>query len=145
MICHAKGANGQALIEFAFIILVMTLLALGTVNFALAVHSNMLVVEAAQEGALYSSFNTYSSGQTTSAQQAATTAGLGASGIAATGTTFCTCTPGGSTVSCSSACGSDQPMMYVQMTTSYTFNSLFRFSTLPSSMAQQSVAVMPVQ
>jgi Flp pilus assembly protein TadG len=139
-----KDQRGQALIEFAFIILAMALLALGVADFALAIQQGMLVQEAAAAGALYASLNTYNAGQTTSSQSAATTAGIGASGLNTTVTYYCVCTLGGSTVSCTSSCSGDRPQMYVQSTATSSFNSMFPYSILPKNFNLSSTVVMSV-
>ncbi len=56
---HHKSVSerGQSLVELAISLPVMLLLLLGTVDFAMAIFSYAILRDAAQEGALYGSFN----------------------------------------------------------------------------------------
>jgi Flp pilus assembly protein TadG len=137
--------RGQALIEFAFIITVMILLALGAVNFALAIQQAMLVQEAATAGALYGSYSEYNAALPSVTQTVASSAGTGASGLTTVATSFCTCTAGGSTVSCTSSCSGDDPLLYVQVTASSSLSSFFHYSKLPSLFSLSTTVVMPVE
>jgi Flp pilus assembly protein TadG len=49
--------NGQSLVELAISFPVMLLLLLGTIDFGMALYSFLIIRDAAQEGALYGSFN----------------------------------------------------------------------------------------
>jgi hypothetical protein len=77
-------------------------------------------------------------------QQVALTADPSVPNLTATATYWCTCSAGGSVVSCSSACGSDQPMYYVQVTASASFPNFFHYGSLPSAFTITSTCVMPV-
>jgi Flp pilus assembly protein TadG len=142
---RGKGpASGQALIEFAFIIVVMALLALGVVDFSLAIQQAMLVQEAATEGALYASFVSYNFTQTDATQSVASVSGIGASGLTTVASYFCRCSPGGANVVCTSSCNNDAPMKYVQVQATSSFNSLIPYSLLPRSFNLTSTVVMPL-
>jgi len=139
-----KGQRGQALIEFAFIVMIMALLALGVVDFALAIQQGMLVQEAATAGALTASFDTYSASEPDLWQSAATTAGIGARGLSISTTSYCTCSAGGATIFCTNSCSGDRPQMYVQVTATSRFASLFPYNVLPSTFNLSSTVVMQV-
>src|SRR5688572_9865176 len=53
----SKYENGQSLVELAISFPVMLLLLLGTLDFGMALYSFVIIRDAAQEGALYGSFN----------------------------------------------------------------------------------------
>jgi Flp pilus assembly protein TadG len=54
----SKGLeNGQSLVELAISFPVILLLLLGTIDFGMALYSFLIIRDAAQEGALYGSFN----------------------------------------------------------------------------------------
>jgi Flp pilus assembly protein TadG len=53
----SKSENGQSLVELAISFPVMLLLLLGTLDFGMALYSFVIIRDAAQEGALYGSFN----------------------------------------------------------------------------------------
>ncbi len=136
--------SGQALIEFAFIVMVMALLALGVVDFALAIQQGMLVEEAASAGALYASFTTYNTTQSAAWQSAAATAGIGARGLTISTNSYCTCSFGGATIFCTNSCSGDRPQMYVQVTATSSFASMFPYNILPSTLNLSSTVVMEV-
>jgi Flp pilus assembly protein TadG len=140
-----KSQRGQALIEFAFIIMVMALLALGVVDFALAIQQGMLVQEAATAGALTGSFDTYNATQPDLWQAAATTAGIGAKGLSITTTSYCTCSLGGASIFCTNSCSGDRPQLYIQVTATSSFASMFPYSILPHVFNLSSTVVMEVQ
>ena len=52
-----KGERGQSLVELAVSLPVLILILLGTVDFGMAIFSNSILRDAAQEGALYGSFD----------------------------------------------------------------------------------------
>src|SRR5688572_33081961 len=52
-----KHERGQSLVELAISFPVMLLLLLGTIDFGMALYSFVIIRDAAQEGALYGSFN----------------------------------------------------------------------------------------
>ncbi len=53
----SKTERGQSLVELAISFPVMILLLLGTIDFGMAIYSFLVIRDAAQEGALYGSFN----------------------------------------------------------------------------------------
>lgn len=55
----ARKARGQSLVELAISLMVMLLLLAGAVTFGMALFSYVAIRDAAQEGALYGSFNPY--------------------------------------------------------------------------------------
>jgi Flp pilus assembly protein TadG len=140
-----KGQGGQALIEFAFIVMVMALLALGVVDFALAIQQGMLVQEAATAGALYGSLDTFNANQPSLSQYAGSVAGVGAKGLTTTVTSYCVCSLGGAVIFCTNSCSGDKPQMYVQSTATSSFASMFPYNILPSSFNLSSTVVMEVQ
>jgi len=142
----AKGQRGQALIEFAFIVLAMALIALGVVDFALAIQQGMLVQEAATAGALYGSFSTYNASQTAAWQSAATTAGIGANGLSISTSSFCICSISGGTVACDTTCSTGiKTRLYVQVTATSSFASMFPYNVLPRTFNLSSTVVMEAQ
>jgi len=143
---RSNGQRGQALIEFAFIVMVMVLLALGVVDFGLAIQQGMLVQEAATAGALYGSFSTYNATQTAAWQSAATTAGIGANGLSISTSSFCMCSISGGNVACSTTCSTGiKTRLYVQVTATSSFASMFPYNMLPQTFNLSSTVVMEAQ
>jgi len=141
---RSKTQSGSALIEFALAFTTVALLGIGAVTFGFAVRNSIVVADAAYAGASYGANSTYNSVNTATMQQVALSSGAGVTNMTATATYWCTCSAGGSAVSCSSACGSDQPSYYVQVATSATYPNFFPYGGLPASFTIKSICVMPV-
>jgi Flp pilus assembly protein TadG len=140
-----RTQSGSALIEFALAFTVMTMLGVGAVSFGLAVQNGIIVADAANSGTLFGANSTLNSTNTTQMQTVAGYAGAGAPSFTSTATYFCACTAGGTGVSCTSACGSDQPLYYVKVATSASFANFFNFAGLPSTLTLKGATIMPVQ
>jgi Flp pilus assembly protein TadG len=140
-----RTQSGSALIEFALSATLIVMLAIGSVSFGLAVQQSIIVADAANAGALAGANGTYWATYTSGMQTVSGVAGAGVQNFTATASYFCECTAGGSAVTCTSACGNDQPLYYVKVTTSATFNNFFHYLGLPATFTLQSTSVMPVQ
>jgi len=128
-----QGERGAVVIEFALMILVLMLLALGVIDFGMAVQQGMVVSAAAHAGAVFG-VGEGNANNTSGMQSAAQSAAQGLVAITATASTWCTCSAGGTAVSCSSLCNLvDTPIQYVQVQTSATVPMMFRFTGLPAS------------
>jgi Flp pilus assembly protein TadG len=140
-----SAQKGSALIEFALSATLLITLAIGAVTFGLAVQQGIVVADAANAGALFGANGTYYITYTGGMQIVSWVAAAEASNFTATASYFCECTAGGSVVSCSSACGTDQPLYYVKVIATETYTNPFRYLGLPSTFTLQSTTVMPVQ
>jgi Flp pilus assembly protein TadG len=139
-----KTQSGSALIEFALYFSLMAMLGMAAVSFGMAVQNGVVVADAAYAGAAYGANSTYNASNTTAIQQVAVNAGPGVPNLTATATVWCTCSAGGSTVSCSSSCSGDQPLYYVQVKASATYPNFFHYGGLPATFTIQSTCTMPV-
>jgi Flp pilus assembly protein TadG len=138
--------KGTALIETALLIPVFLLLFMGVADYGRVFYTADIVVQAAEAGAGFGSMNTTNAANNAGMQTAATNAASSISGLTATATSFCTCGPGGSTVSCSSTCVSyGTPAMYVQVKTQATFKTLASFPGLPHSIPLAATSTLRVQ
>jgi Flp pilus assembly protein TadG len=139
---RAMPERGSALIEFSLLISVLLLLFLGIVDSAIAVRQGMVVANAADAGALYGA-SEGNANNTAGMATAALNAATGVAGMTASATTWCSCSAGGTNVSCSSTCSTyDLPMQYVQVQTSATYYVLFRSSGIPLSIGLSGSATM---
>ena len=136
--------SGSALIEFALSATGLLMLGLGAVSFGLAVRNSEVVADAACAGASYGANSTYNAANTATIQQIAVNSDRTVPNLTATATYWCTCSAGGSVVSCSSACGNDQPMYYVQVIASAIYPNFFHYGGLPANFTLQSICTMPV-
>jgi len=141
-VTREKAESGSSLIEFSLLITVLVLLLLGVVDFSLAIRQAMTVSGAAQAGARYGAAEG-NANNTAAMAAAALSAANGVSGMTATANTWCTCSEGGTIVSCSSICNTyDLPFQYVQVQTSATIGLLFRFSGIPLNITLSGTATL---
>jgi len=126
--------SASALIEFALVVPVFTLLLLGVLNYGMAMQKYGAIADSARAGAESALLQTCSPNlgcyaNMTKMQSVAksSAASAGIADYAAVATNFCTCSPGnGVTVSCTGSCsGYGQPAMYVQVTVTGTLPLLF--------------------
>lgn len=142
------GQAGVALVELAIAIPMLMLLLVGLIETGRYAYYSILVGNAARAGVQY--------GMTHSAafagmQTAATTDAQGVSQISATATNYCYCWDGASTPppSPQSPCTTlitcpvgQHRLLYVKVTATGTFTSLFNYPGLPASLTITRTAVM---
>ena len=134
--------RGSGLIEFTLLIMVLLLLILGVFDFGMAVEQGIVVSAAAHDGAEFGAAEG-NANNTAGMQTAALNAAQGISGLSAIASTWCTCTAGGITVSCTSLCSTYYaPIQYVQVTTSATVPVLLRFAGLPSTIPLSGISTL---
>jgi Flp pilus assembly protein TadG len=126
-----QSERGSVILEFTFMIPVLMLLALGVVDFAMAIEQGIAVSAAAHAGADFGAVEG-NSNNIAGMQSAAIAAAPGVP-ISAVATTWCTCSVNSSaTVTCTTICNTyDLPVQYVQVKTTTTVPVLFRFPGLP--------------
>ena len=133
---------GSALIELGLLLPVVLAIILAVSEVGVYLQRSMIVIEAASVGARFGVVPANVTNVTGMVQAAQNAAG-GLSGFAANATTFCSCSPGGTQVSCSSTCGSLVALShYVQVTTSATVPGLFNISVLQTSIHPVAVSTM---
>jgi Flp pilus assembly protein TadG len=141
----SQNQRGMALIEFSFTMTLLLLLVMGVIDFALVIQKAMVVNEAAYVAAQWGA-SPYNSWNLTEMQTIAQNSATGVAGFSAVATKWCTCSPAGSAVACTSTCtGNGTPIAYVQVATSATAPVLFRYSVLPISVPLGGLCVMRVQ
>jgi Flp pilus assembly protein TadG len=124
---------GSGLIEFTLLMMLLMLSALGVFDFGMAIEQGIVISAAAHDGAEYGAAEG-NANNTTGMQTAALNAAKAIIGFSATATTWCTCTAGGATVSCTSTCSTYYiPIQYVQVKTSATVPVLIKFPGLPDT------------
>jgi Flp pilus assembly protein TadG len=159
--------SGQALIELAFVLPMILVLALGVIEIGRYAYIAILVGNAARAGADYGAQSNGQSIDTTGIQNAAyydfagaisgstTTNGQTVSSLTVTSTVSCGCDSAGSTTSAScdsttnptagTCTGTANWVVFVAVTASGTFNSLFSYPGIPSSITITRTATLPVQ
>jgi Flp pilus assembly protein TadG len=149
-----RRQSGQALIELAFIVPLLLLVGLGVIEIGRYAYIGILVGNAARAGAAYAAQGLTTSGDTTGIQQAANrdfqSNGQNVSDLNVTSTLTCGCDTSG-TVSpdTNGACFPSTPptctghwVVTVHVTASGTFNALFNYPGIPSSLSVSRTASM---
>jgi Flp pilus assembly protein TadG len=157
--------SGQALVELAFILPVLLLLALGVIEIGRYAYISILVGNAAHAGALYASLGASQANDSTGIQNAAlydfagatsgTTATNGqvAGNLNVSSVQSCGCDSGGSvtTAVCdkkanptAGTCATGHWVVAVSVTASGTFNSLFNYPGIPTSIAVSRTSTLRV-
>jgi Flp pilus assembly protein TadG len=161
-----RRQSGQALTEFAFVLPFILLLLLGVIEMGRYAYISILIGNAARAGAAYAAQNPSTSTDTTGITNAAdydfagatsgTTAlnGQSSSALTVTSSTTCGCDSAGTftaAIGCSYAtnpsagtCASGSWVIMVSVTASGTFNALFNYPGIPSSLTISRTAELRV-
>jgi Flp pilus assembly protein TadG len=137
--------GGQSLVELALVLPLLLLLLVGTIEIGRFAYYSILVSNAARAGAQYGAQSLVTAADATGMTNAAQNDGL--PGLLVTPTQLCGCTGAGL-----GACGTippacvapNHPLVYVQVTASGTFSSLFSYPGLPPTFAITSTEKMRV-
>jgi Flp pilus assembly protein TadG len=147
--------RGQALLELALLLPLLCLLAFGVIEFGRYAYIAILVGNAARAGAAYGaqglaqSVNT--SGITTAADNDFQSNGLSVSNLTVTSSVSCGCDSNGTVTSeactggSAGTCSSGHWVVVASVTASGTFNSLFSYFKIPSSIHVSRTASMRVE
>ena len=137
--------KGSALVELGLLFTLIMLLTMGVIDFSLITQEAMVVSEAAYAGAQYGAISGNSTNFSTM-QTIATNSAKGITGFSATASMWCSCSPGGTAVSCASTCSSyGAPVEYVQVITTATATVLFKYTGVPLTVPLRGVCVLRVQ
>ena len=138
--------RGNAILEFALVSALLFALTFGVVDFARLFTTASLVAGAAAAGTQYGSLSPAHYGDYTGMQNAALQAAGNPSNMTATATTFCTCSIGGSEVTCPANCNTGNPSLeYLQVTVTMPFSTEGNYPGIPSSMSVTRSSVVRVQ
>ena len=132
--------EGTSLVEFALIAPFLVLLLIGLVEGGRYTAFAIQVSNAARAGAAYGARDGYSS-DIVGMQNAATNDGQ-LSQITATATNSCTCADGTASDCSQTSCSASHVIVYVHVKTSGTFNSLFDYPGIGSSVPISDTATM---
>jgi Flp pilus assembly protein TadG len=122
----SRDRAGNVIIEFALGLPILFLLMVGLLDLGNYGLQKSALLQGAREGAQYAIVAASESANINSTAQNAT----GLTGVTATNTLFCECVSG-TTVSCSTTCGSGNTLkQFVTVTTSKSFSSVLRVATL---------------
>jgi Flp pilus assembly protein TadG len=122
----------MATVEFALVAPLLMLLTAGALDFAMLLRTATCAASAARAGAALGSSSPGASSNYSAMQSAALNSAPGVTGMTATATRSCQCS-GGSAVSCSGSCTGGKMLIYVQVTTQVTADTVFNYSGLSYS------------
>lgn len=121
-----RDRAGNVIIEFALGLPILFLLMVGLLDLGNYGLQKSALLQGAREGVHYGIVSSSDSANINTTAQNAT----GLTGVTATNTVFCECVSG-TTVSCSTTCGSGNTLkQYLTVTTSKSFSSVLRVATL---------------
>jgi len=149
------GERGTNLIEMALLTPVLLLLVLGAIEIGRYAGLSILVANAARSGAQYGAQNLVTAADNAGITSAATEdtentpGGQSLANLSVTSQPVCGCSADGLTNGqCPTtnvpSCGTGPFLVYVQVTATGTFNSLFGYPGIPSSITVSRTAEMPV-
>jgi len=160
-----RRQSGQALVEMALVVPMLLLLVLGVIEIGRYAYIAILVGNAARAGADYGAQSNAQSADTTGIQNAAyydfsggttnssSANGLSRSTLTVTSVVSCGCDSGGAITSAgcttttnptAGSCATGNWVVYVSVTASGTFNSLFSYPGIPASLTVSRTAIVPV-
>ena len=142
--------RGQSLVELALTLPVLGILLIGTIDFARVYYAAMAIDQAARAGAAYGAQTVGTSGDDAGMAQAALSAAnldltpaVTAASVHATH--WCACADG-TQVSCTSGtCTEGVPRVYVSVEVDRTFQMLFPYPGIPSTVRLNRTATLRVQ
>jgi Flp pilus assembly protein TadG len=128
-----RGDAGSAIVELALFVPVFLLMLAGIVNYGFLIEEEIQVQEAAAAGAAYATIpGNYKdvAGMTAAAQSSSSMLG---GAISVSATNVYSCSPGGGSVGSSASCSGGQPLMFAQVTTTYTAMTVLQYAGIPST------------
>jgi Flp pilus assembly protein TadG len=142
-----RSDSGSALAEIALVLPMLVLVLLGLIEVGRFGNYTILVGNAARAGVQYGAQNTVTAADITGMQNSAKSDGQNLTGLNATATTFCKCADGSASTCLATDCPTNHRIIYVQVVTSATVQSLTNSLVLPAplrSIAVQGKAIMRV-
>jgi Flp pilus assembly protein TadG len=138
--------SGQALLEVALVTPLLLLLAVGIIEIGRYAYYGILVADAARAGAQYGAQNLATAADTAGIRAAAENDGQNLAALNVTVQHECGCTGSSIGGACpATACASpNHPLVYVKVTVTGKFNSLFKYPGIPQSIDCDSTEMMRV-
>jgi Flp pilus assembly protein TadG len=136
--------RGDALIELALSLTVLTLLIVGTAEGGFLAYSAIEVSNAAHAGATYGSQDHATADDSSGMQTAAIQDAHDVSGITATASRFCKCSGAGTSTCAVTDCSSSRIVEYVQVNTTASVSPPIKIPGSPSSYTFTGKAIMRV-
>src|SRR5579871_6183987 len=128
---RVRGWRGQTVVEVALLLPLLLFLLVGLIEVGRYAYFDILISNAARAGAQYGAQSLIQAADVAGIRTAAQNDGLAAMTITATQQCGCSAAALGG---CPSGAVCPQPLVYVQVTATDTYNSLFRYPGIPRSL-----------
>jgi hypothetical protein len=140
-----RNRRGGAALEFAVVMPMLILLAIGVADYARAYKTSLAVVNAAAAGTQVGARSVAVSGDTAAMTAQAIADASPVSLDTVTSSRFCRCSDG-STPACTGSCsGYGVPQVFVRVGVRKNYSMLFRYPGLPTTIAVMRTATLRVQ
>ena len=139
---HRSANSGASLVELAVVSPLLIFMALGVGDFGRVLYTALILSNAARAGAQYGAQSNQKTADSTGIQQAALEEAQDISPIAVASQQICECPGGGGPVSCTAAtcAGYGVPQVFVEVTTTKTFQTLAPYPGIPNTIPLSRVA-----
>jgi Flp pilus assembly protein TadG len=137
--------RGQSIVELALVTPLLLLLLVGTIEVGRFAYYSIVVSNAARAGAQYGAQSLATAADTAGISTAAKNDAQNITGLTVTSSQLCGCTGAGLSGNCpATGCGASHPLVYVQVTASGSFTSLFSYPGIPKTFDVTSTEKMQV-
>jgi Flp pilus assembly protein TadG len=136
-----RGCGGQTVVEVALLLPLLLLLLVGVIEIGRYAYFDILISNAARAGAQYGAQSLIQAADVAGIRTAAQNDGLAAMTI--TATQQCGCAAG-ALGGCPTGAVCPQPLVYVQVTATDRYSSLFRYPGIPRNLTLTSTVTMRV-
>jgi Flp pilus assembly protein TadG len=148
-VAHRRSERGVAAVEMALLLPVLVLLFMGIVEFGRAFYTAITLAHAARAGAQYGAQSPAKSSDVTGIKNAATQEAQNIVPISfmPDPRQFCKCPDSNTLINCNTGTCTNYglPQMFVEVTTNKTYETLFSYPGIPSSIPMTRSAVLRVQ
>ena len=129
--------RGNALIELGLVTPVIFLMLFGAIDFGRVFATTDILTGVARSAAQVAFTDSGKAGDSAGIQAAGASDAQGMSGVVVTTSYYCTCSAGGSSVSCGdpTQCGGKMPMMYVKTRATASFSTLITYPFISNPMS----------
>lgn len=137
-----RGESGQALVELAISLGILTLILVGAGQFGQIAFTSIRVANAAKAGVQYGAQSGFTAEDTTGIQLAAKAAAPNLSGLTVSSSATCICSDGSkATCSDNSACSNSHVIQTVTVNTQYPLKTIVHIPGMSSSITLNGTAV----
>ena len=140
----SQSERGSAMVEFAILAPVMVLVFIGLIEISRYAYYALLAANAARAGAQYGAQSTSTALDNTGMQTYANADLPANSHVSATSRYFCLTDPGGAPTTCPTGTAQSGVAYYIEVDTTGTYNSLFKYPGIPQLVPVSGKAVLRV-